>query len=231
MHRKIRIWFVLLLLFIFTIPSSSQAVPNQASPIFKIDTENKVVALTFDDGPDPKYTPILLETLHLEGVKATFFVLGNQAEQSPQILSWMHKAGHEIGNHGYSHPDIKKLKKAQIYDQIKRAEKIILSATGYKPTCYRPPGGVVTTSVMKAAYDAGYELIHWSVDPKDWKRNRTSEVITGSIKNKVGAGDIILFHDGGVNQEESLKALITLIHDLKQEGYHFVTISELLETQ
>ncbi len=224
-------WFLILMLVIFLGNPSVYATTSQATPIFKIDTEMKVVAITFDDGPDPKYTPLLLETLHEEGVKATFFVLGNQAEKAPQILSWMNKAGHEIGNHGYAHPDIKKLKRAEIYQQIKRAEKVIVSATGVRPICYRPPGGVVTPSVLKATYEAGYELVHWSVDSKDWKKNRTAEVITGSIKDKVGAGDIVLFHDGGVNQAESVKALVTLLHDLKKEGYRFVTVSELLEAQ
>ncbi|RXT05211.1 polysaccharide deacetylase family protein [Ammoniphilus sp. CFH 90114] len=218
----------LLLLFFSSLPIA-YAGTDQATPILKIDTEKKVVALTFDDGPDPKYTPILLETLNLEGVKATFFVLGIQAEKAPHILQWIHKAGHEIGNHGYSHPDIKKLKRPEIYQQIKRAEKVILGATGFRPKCYRPPGGVVTPAVLKATFDAGYDLIHWSVDPKDWKRDRTAEVIAGSIENQVGAGDILLFHDGGVNQEESMKALVSLIHDLKQDGYQFVTVSELLE--
>lgn len=223
------IWLVIVLSILLPIPL--EAATDQAVPIFKIDTEEKVVAITFDDGPDPKYTPILLETLHSEGVRATFFVLGNQAEKSPGILFWMQKAGHEIGNHGYSHPDVKRLKKEEIYQEIKRTEKIILSASGMRPTSYRPPGGVVTPAVLKATYSAGYDLVHWSVDPKDWKRDRTAEVITGSIKNKVGSGDIILFHDGGVNQEESIKALVTLIHDLKQEGYRFVTVSELLEVE
>lgn len=223
------LWIISLLLFASN--PNAHGNTDQATPILKIDTDKKVVALTFDDGPDPKYTPILLETLHLEGIRATFFVLGMQAEKTPEILQWIYKAGHEIGNHGYSHPDIKKLKRPEIYQEIKRAEKVILSATGYRPICYRPPGGVVTPAVLKATYDAGYELIHWSVDPKDWKRDRTAEVIAGSIKNKVGAGDILLFHDGGVNQEESIKALLSLIHDLKKNGYEFVTVSELLEIQ
>ena len=223
---------VMLLVILLLCPSHLvMGTTDQAFPIFKIDTEKKVVAITFDDGPDPKYTPVLLEALHLEGVKATFFVLGNQAEKSPQILQWIHKAGHEIGNHGYAHPDIKKLKRPEIYQEIKRAEKVIVNTVGVKPQCYRPPGGVVTPAVLKATYDAGYELIHWSVDPKDWKRNRTAEVIAGSIKNKIGSGDILLFHDGGVNQEESLKALVSLIHDMRKSGYEFVTVSELLEIQ
>ena len=159
---------------------STVGFAQKATPILKINTEEKVVAITFDDGPDPKYTPILLEILHQKGVRATFFVLGNQAEKYPQILVWMYRAGHEIGNHGYSHPDMNRLNRAQIYSEIKKAEKVILAAVGIRPNSYRPPGGVVTPAVLRATYEAGYQLIHWSIDPKDWRRNRTAEVISGS---------------------------------------------------
>ncbi|MBP1930018.1 polysaccharide deacetylase family protein [Ammoniphilus resinae] len=218
-------------LIIILVPNWGQAATQQATPILKIDTDEKIVAITFDDGPDPKYTPIILEILHEQGVRATFFVLGNQAEGNDPLLQWMVKAGHEIGNHGYSHPNMKKLTRAEVYTQIKKAERVILSATGKKPECYRPPGGVITPAILRATYEAGYELIHWSIDPKDWKKSRTAEVITGSLKNKVGAGDIVLFHDGGVNQEESIKALVPFIEDLREQGYRFVTVSEMMEME
>jgi peptidoglycan/xylan/chitin deacetylase (PgdA/CDA1 family) len=222
--------FTLLLYFLFPI-YLGQAATDRAAPILKIETERKVVAITFDDGPDPKYTPLMLEVLHKEGVQATFFVLGKEAQRNPSILSWMVRAGHEVANHGYSHPDMRQLNKAEVYTEIKKAEQVIKNATGLKPEYYRPPGGVVTPAILRAAFEAGYQLIHWSIDPKDWKKNHTAEVISGSLKDKVGAGDIILFHDGGVNQEETIKAVVALIHDLKEHGYQFVTVSQLLEME
>lgn len=198
------------------------------SPVFKIDTNEKVVALTFDDGPDPTFTPVILELLHREGVVGTFFVIGKQADRYPKIIEWMYKAGHEVANHGYSHADPKKLGKGEVIDEIRRTEQAVLKASGTRTRFYRPMGGTVTPSVLRACNETGYELIHWSVDPKDWRRDRTSEVISNALKNHVDSGDIVLFHDGGLNQEESIKALAVLIGELKGRGYHFVTISQLL---
>lgn len=198
-------------------------------PIHRIDTQRKVVALTFDDGPDPKYTPLILETLHKNGVPATFFVLGSQVDKYPKIISWVKKAGHEIGNHGYYHHDLHRLTEQEIYDDIKRAEKSIWLQTGILPQYYRPPGGVLTHDVMNAVQASGYDIIHWSVDPRDWSLQRTAAVIAKSVKSHITSGDIVLFHDGGLNQRQTIKALQELITDLKSKGYKFVTVSHLLE--
>ncbi|QDX91372.1 polysaccharide deacetylase family protein [Brevibacillus laterosporus] len=198
-------------------------------PIHRIETQKKVVALTFDDGPDPTYTPRILETLHKNGILATFFVLGSQADKYPVIMQWIKKAGHEIGNHGYHHYDLNKLTEQEIYDEIKQAEKSIYKATGVLPQYYRPPGGVITTDVMSAVQLSGYDIIYWSVDPRDWSLARTSSVIVNSVKKHTSRGDIILFHDGGMNQKQTLKALQELITDLRSKGYKFVTVSQLLD--
>ncbi len=198
-------------------------------PIHRIDSQKKVVALTFDDGPDPKYTPLILETLHKNGVSATFFVLGAQADRYPKVMQWIKKAGHEIGNHGYHHYDLNKLTEQEIYDEIKRAEKSIYRATGVLSQYYRPAGGVMTHDVVNAVQSSGYDLIHWSVDPRDWSLERTASVIANSVKKNVTAGDIVLFHDGGLNQRQTLTALQDLITDLRSKGYKFVTISQLMD--
>ncbi len=198
-------------------------------PIHRINTQKKVVALTFDDGPDPTYTPLILETLHKNGVPATFFVLGSQVDKFPKIIQWIKKAGHEIGNHGYIHHDLNRLTEQEIYDDIKRAEKTIWLKTGVLPQYYRPPGGVLTHDVMNAVQASGYDIIHWSVDPRDWSLERTASVIAKSVKSHITSGDIVLFHDGGLNQKQTIGALQELITDLKSKGYKFVTISQLLE--
>ncbi|WP_255298466.1 polysaccharide deacetylase family protein [Brevibacillus dissolubilis] len=198
-------------------------------PIHRIDTRHKVVALTFDDGPDPVYTPLILETLHKNHVPATFFVLGSQVDKYPKVMQWIEKAGHEIGNHGYHHYDLNKLTEQEVYDEIKQTEKSILRTTGILAQHYRPPGGVITHDVMNAVQTSGYDIIHWSVDPRDWSLARTSAAIVNSVKKNVNSGDIVLFHDGGLNQKQTLAALQQLITDLRSQGYRFVTVSELLD--
>ncbi|WP_420829088.1 polysaccharide deacetylase family protein [Brevibacillus fulvus] len=217
-----------LLLCAFAV-SAKLAIEPVYEPIHRIDTKKKVVALTFDDGPDAKYTPLILELLHRNKVPATFFVLGSQAEKYPKVMDWIKKAGHEIGNHGYYHYDLHKLTEQEIYDEIKRAEKSILKTTGILPQYYRPPGGVMTPDVMSAVQSSGYDIIHWSVDPRDWSLKRSASVITNSVKENLTSGDIVLFHDGGQNQRQTLSALQGLITDLKKKGYKFVTVSQLLD--
>lgn len=210
--------------------SAGASSPRPAyEPIHRIHTVKKVVALTFDDGPDAVYTPKILEVLHRNHVQATFFVLGSQVDKHPKVLQWIYKAGHEIGNHGYHHYDLNKLTEQEVYDEIKHAERSILKTTGILAQYYRPPGGVMTHDVMNAVQSCGYDIIHWSVDPRDWSLARTASIIAKSVKSSVSSGDIILFHDGGLNQRQTVAALQDLITDLRRQGYRFVTISQLLD--
>ncbi|WP_134684364.1 polysaccharide deacetylase family protein [Brevibacillus migulae] len=218
-----------LLIALLLFPQSAHQSQPAYEPIHRIDSQRKVVALTFDDGPDPKYTPLILETLHKNGVPATFFVLGAQVDRYPKVMQWIKKAGHEIGNHGYHHVDLNKLTEQEIYDEIKRAERSIYRTTGILSQYYRPPGGVMTHDVVNAVQSSGYDLIHWSVDPRDWSLERTASTIANSVKKNVTAGDIVLFHDGGLNQRQTLAALQDLITDLRARGYTFVTVSQLMD--
>ncbi|WP_053083744.1 polysaccharide deacetylase family protein [Rubeoparvulum massiliense] len=197
-------------------------------PIFRSNTEQKVVAITFDDGPDPTYTPQILQRLQFHQVPATFFMLGSQAERYPAIVREVQQQGHEIGNHGYHHLQLENLSKEHIQREIQRTNQVIQRITGKPVRYYRPPNGVITHQVLQAVEAEGQLLIFWSVDPKDWSLKRTAEVIAKSVQGKVKPGDIILFHDGGLNQQALLSALDSLILDLKAEGYRFVTIPQLL---
>lgn len=211
------------------LPAWASPLLPSYEPIHRIDTEKKVVALTFDDGPDAVYTPKILEVLHRNNVLATFFVLGSQVDKHPKVMQWIKKAGHEIGNHGYHHYDLNKLTEQEVYDDIKQSERSILKTTGILAQYYRPPGGVMTHDVMNAVQTSGYDLIHWSVDPRDWSLARTASVIAKTVKSNVSSGDIILFHDGGMNQRQTVAALQELITDLRSHGYRFVTVSQLLD--
>lgn len=222
--------FALALLLAFTLmPLPTSGNQPAFEPIHRIATQDKVVALTFDDGPDPTYTPLILNVLHKNRVPATFFVLGSQVDKYPKVMHWLKKAGHEIGNHGYHHYDLNKLTEQEIYEEIKRTEKSILQTTGVLCQYYRPPGGVMTSDVLNAVQSSGYDIIHWSVDPRDWSLERTASVIADSVKNNIASGDIVLFHDGGLNQRQTLAALQDLITSLNRKGYKFVTISQLLD--
>ncbi|MGE5703339.1 MAG: polysaccharide deacetylase family protein [Clostridia bacterium] len=229
MRRFRSLILLLCALIAIQLPAAALAANPSFEPIHRIDTQRKVVALTFDDGPDPVYTPLILETLHKQGVPATFFVLGSQVDKYPKILQWVKKAGHEIGNHGYYHHDLNKLTEQEVYDEIKRTEQSILRTTGVLSQYYRPPGGVMTHDVLNAVQTSGYDIIHWSVDPRDWSLRRTASVIANTVKKNVSSGDIVLFHDGGLNQKQTIKALRDLITDLRQKGYKFVTVSQLLD--
>lgn len=210
-------------------PVTARELLPSYEPIHRIDTNKKVVALTFDDGPDATYTPKILEVLHKNRVPATFFVLGSQVDKHPKVLQWIYKAGHEIGNHGYHHFDLNKLTEHEVYEDIKQAERSILRTTGILAQYYRPAGGVMTHDVMNAVQASGYDIIHWSVDPRDWSLARTASVIAKTVKSNVSSGDIILFHDGGLNQKQTVAALQELISDLRSQGYRFVTVSQLFD--
>lgn len=212
-----------------TLPAAAVSFRPAYEPIHRVVTQKKVVALTFDDGPDALYTPQILEILHQNKVPATFFVLGSQVDKYPKVMQWIAKAGHEIGNHGYEHHDLNKLTEQEVYDDIKRGERSILRATGILAQYYRPPGGVMTHDVMNAVQASGYDLIHWSLDPRDWSLARTASVIAKSVKSNVSPGDILLFHDGGLNQKQTVAALQDLIRHLRSQGYRFVTVSQLLD--
>lgn len=210
-------------------PASSKHLQPTYEPIRRIDTQKKVVALTFDDGPDAIYTPKILEVLHQYNIKATFFVLGSQVDKHPKVMQWIYKAGHEIGNHGYHHYDLNKLTEHEVYEEIKHAERSILKTTGVLAQYYRPPYGILSHDVMNAVQACGYDIIHWSIDPRDWSLARTASVIAKSVKTNVSSGDIILFHDGGLNQRQTVAALRELITDLRSQGYRFVTVSQLMD--
>jgi len=197
--------------------------------LFRVDTKNKVVAITFDDGPHPTFTPLLLKALREERVQATFFLLGREVNKHPKIAIQIHKEGHELGNHGYSHSVMRKLNQNQIYQEIIKTQKAIVRHVGVRPYLFRPPYGEMTPSIMKVNHQLGYRLIRWSLDPKDWDQHQNANMIVRHVQKNVRPGDIILFHDGGLNQKETIRAVRSVIHDLKRKGYRFVTISQLMK--
>lgn len=181
----------------------------------------KEVALTFDDAPSP-FTKEVLKILDNYGVSATFFLVGSQVEKSPEVAHQIVAAGHEIGNHSFSHCWSSDDSVETLVEDIKRAEEAIYRATGQVPLYFRPPGGMVNDKVKEACGQTGYGILLWWVDSRDWLL--TEEEILEKVKKEVKDGAIILFH----NLATTVEVLPQVIEDLRREGYKFVTISQLL---
>ncbi len=187
---------------------------------FKTDNK-KYIALTFDDGPHYKYTSLLLDGLKERNVKATFFVLGCNAEKNYSLLKRMADEGHLIGNHTYSHKNLYRLKETKIKEEIDKTNQIIEAITGKIPKYFRPSYGNYNGKILKLA---NMEAILWNVDSLDWKI-KNSKRITYRVINKVNDGSIILMHD---IYKSSVNAALLIIDKLQQEGYEFVTVEKLL---
>ncbi len=192
--------------------------------------KKKVVALTFDDGPHHEYTPKILDILAEEDVKATFFVIGQNIESGKELLKRTVAEGHTVANHTWTHPLLSDLASSAIKKELQRTKEKIHEVTGKNVMLLRPPYGGITgkTKVVKKE---GYAIINWDVDTNDWRPGRTSSEIVQAVKNTVQSGSIILMHDGGGKRDATVKALPRMIKYLKEEGYEFVTVDQLLEVR
>lgn len=198
--------------------------------VWDIKTTEKIVALTFDDGPHKKYTVEVLDILEKYDAKATFFVVGQHAEKNPEVILRMYEDGHELANHTYTHPIRSSVKK--ILKEIELTNDTIFSITGYSPVLFRPVEGQYTDALVNAVTKEGFKLVMWSwhQDTEDW-RNPGVRKIVNTVLNGTKQGDVILFHDGGGNRAQTVKALEEIVPELQKQGYKFVTISELMEFQ
>lgn len=193
---------------------------------------SKQIALTFDDVPDPRFTPQILDILKKKGVKATFFVVGERAQKHPDLVLAIKRDGHVIGNHSYNHPQFKKLSLTAFQRQIRKTERILYKQTGIRPRLIRPPYGEINEAQLVWARNNGYKIVNWDVDSLDWKGIGKEEV-KQNILGHVGPGSIILQHAGGgvgSNLTGTIQALPDVIDELRKQGYRFVTVSELIHT-
>ncbi|MFJ7746798.1 polysaccharide deacetylase family protein [Peribacillus sp. NPDC097295] len=186
-----------------------------------IDPSQKVIALTFDDGPHPKNTTAILKSLKKHHSHATFFVLGSRVDHYPDVLQKMLAQGNEIGNHSWDHPQLTRLSKKKIRSQINKTQLAVQKASGYEPTLIRPPYGAINDEVRKHIGDM--EVTLWEIDPEDWKLLNKKKVVR-KVMNKAEDGKIILMHD---IYKTSAEAADEIIKKLDQQGYQLVTLSEL----
>jgi peptidoglycan-N-acetylglucosamine deacetylase len=181
------------------------------------------IALTFDDGPHPNFTPRLLDLLRSEGVPATFFVVGKMVDRHPELARREAAEGHEVANHTYNHVRLVGLPRPTVEDEIRRGSDAIARAIGQPTRYYRPPGGEYDDTVIEATRAVGATMVLWTDDPGDYARPGTV-VIRDRTLRWASNGAILLLHDGA---EETLQALPEIIRSLKARGYVFVTVSQL----
>ena len=187
--------------------------------------EGPFIALTFDDGPNATLTPKLLDLLAARHLKATLFVVGQNAAEYPDILKRAVREGHEIANHSWSHPNLGKMSDDAVRRELQRTDDAIVAATGKRPTLMRPPYGSITAAQKRWIYDEfGYRIIIWDVDPLDWKRPGPS-VVTARILKETKAGSIILVHD---IHAPTIEAMPATFDQLVKKGFKSVTVTELL---
>jgi peptidoglycan/xylan/chitin deacetylase (PgdA/CDA1 family) len=220
--RKIIVCFAILIFSLFVYVLNVRSAPSIVGTYFMVHTNQKVIALTFDDGPDSDFTEAILDILKQKQVKATFFVIGKNASQNPSLLRRMITEGHEIGNHGYTHNYNQRI----LTDELKQTDQSVYSATGTHTHFYRPPGGYVTKSQIEMIKDQGYVVTLWSVDSRDWRRPGVDGIVSNVVQ-KAFPGAIVLLHDGGGYRSQTVLALEQVIDQLNAEGYRFVTLSEL----
>jgi peptidoglycan/xylan/chitin deacetylase (PgdA/CDA1 family) len=211
-------------------------VPRQTSqnitkpldyPVFYGNTRLPEIALTFDDGPNPIYTPQVLAVLQAYNIKATFFDVGYLVKDFPNIVRQEFLQGHSIGNHSWSHPQLTRLSYASILSQLVNTSDAIQSVTGSRPTIFRPPYGSFNRIVLAQASQQKLSTILWNDEAHDWTTPGVN-VIARRILNLARYGGIILLHDGGGFRAQTVAALPIIISALQLRGFTFVTIPQLL---
>jgi polysaccharide deacetylase family sporulation protein PdaB len=229
------IWVLAIVSLCITQPSVQAAKKNRAywestgDIVWDVHTKKKWIAFTFDDGPHPRYTKQILDILHKHHAKATFFVVGKRAQQYPHLLKEMQNNGHEIANHTYHHPMMSQVNMEKLTKEIQLTDEVIHGITGKTPRLFRPPGGEYSEKVVQASKTGNHLVIMWSwtQDTKDWSNPGTEKIVTNVCRN-ARPGNIVLFHDFGRNRTQTVQAVEKIIQTLSQEGYKFVTVSELL---
>src|SRR5438094_8616713 len=204
----------------------TRATPEEPGITFNsVHVDGPYIAMTFDDGPSATLTPKLLDLLAAHHIKATFFVIGENVAEHPEIVARAAQEGHEIANHSWSHPNFGKMSDENVRRQLWRIDDAIKNATGKRPTLLRPPYGSITAREKRWIHDEfGYQIILWDVDPNDWKRPGPA-VVRNRILQETRPGSIVLSHD---IHPGTIEAMPSTLDALEAKGFKFVTVSELI---
>lgn len=202
---------------------------HKLKPVYQVETDQKVVALTFDISWGDKTPMPVIEILKANKIKSTFFLSGPWVKQYPDVPKRIKSDGHEVASHGYRHINLSNLSKNEIKEEIMKAHSSIKEVTETEANLIRTPNGDYNNQVIEAAHECNYEVIQWSVDSLDWMNPGVGN-ITERVRKKVHPGAIILMHASDTCKQ-TVEALPQVINDLKSQGYEFVTVSELLKLQ
>ncbi len=199
---------------------------NKELPIYCVDSDEKVVALSFDAAWGNEDTVQILDILKKNDVKVTFFMTGGWVEKFPEDVKAISEAGHELGNHSENHKNMSKLSTTECKEELMKVHNKVKELTGIEMKVFRPPYGDYDDDVIKSVYDCGYYPIQWDVDSLDWKNYGVQNIVDTVVNHKaLGNGSIILMHNGA---KYTASALQSVIDGLKAKGYKFVTMSELI---
>ncbi|MEH2212603.1 polysaccharide deacetylase family protein [Nostoc sp.] len=212
--------------FSYTVPLRFQGAVVDAA---KLTPKQKVIALTFDDGPWPESTGEVLDILKKNQIKGTFFLIGQNVKNYPGLVKREIAEGHVIGNHTWHHWYQFLNPQAAAYE-IDHTADLIYQVTGIKTNLFRPPGGIMHNGVASYARNSKYAIIRWSSDSVDYSRPAVPKLIN-NVFRRAKPGGIVLMHDGGGNRSKTVQALPEIIANFRKQGYKFVTIPELLEMQ
>lgn len=194
----------------------------------KVHTMQKVVALTFDDGPSVTFTPQILNLLKKYNAKATFFVIGSRVPKYAYLVQQELTLRNEVANHTYDHVVVTHQPVTKIRSQIATTQMVISSVAQHpQPRLFRPPGGHYDKQLLRIAEDDGFTVVLWSIDSQDHLNPGTHRIVQ-HILSEVQAGDIVLFHDQGGSRKQTVEALKQIIPKMQHDGFRFVTVSELL---
>ena len=220
--RKLSFLIALLVLFSICISAEEAKITYR-----RTDNGDMKIALTFDDGPHPYYTAEILEILKEYNVKATFFFVGQNIENYPDAAEQVYLAGHEIGNHTYTHHRVRAMERGELVRELERCDDEIYRLYEYRTRLFRPPEGAFDDDVESIARNMDYWIILWSVDTRDWEGNTPIKIYQNVIDH-VRSGDIILMHDYIGRNSPTPDALRMIIPKLMEMGYSFVSVSELI---
>lgn len=195
----------------------------------KISSKNKAIALTFDDGPVPEWTPQILDILKKNNIKATFFMLGRNLQNNPELGKKVVAEGHAVANHTWHHW-YHKMDAVTAAKEIDDTTALIYKVTGVKTSIFRPPGGFLNNGVVDYAKKKNYFIAMWSADSIDYNRPAVDKLVKNVLIN-ARPGGMVLMHDAGGDRSSTVKALPIIINNLKKQGYQFVTVPELLEME
>jgi len=202
--------------------------PTLNYPLFNGNTHIPEIALTFDDGPNPYYTPQVLAILKQYGIKATFFDVGYLVADYPNIVRQEHNQENVVANHSWSHPDLTSFSAQGIQSQLTSTTNIIQAIIGVRPTFFRPPYGAVNNTVLAQARNLHYTTVMWDGSAEDWSLPGVNAIVSKTLYYARN-GAILLLHDGGGNRAQTIAALPIIITTLKSRGFRFVTIQQLVD--